>query len=356
MESWQKRKIISWLIITVLVSAGFLTFTCVTMHKDKTAEDKYWNQAMNEESVDQEYIDSVSDKAVHVSTGTYVTGIKSIDIKSSNYRMVARVWFKWKGHDDLDMVNNFRIYNGTINEKEVLEDTVVDGEHYQLAVIDFTVSKNYWTKRFPLESHQLRFYLEAAHTVDEVILDADEENSGVDNGVGFTGYKLVRNGIASAFNTYESSYGDPQVKGDIVTSEIMTQIEINRSTWGLYLKCFIALFGAILWVVITLFLCTYHRVDPLGMLSGALFGSVSNIMVGANLLPEAMNAGLLEYVNIWGIMFILGGTMVIISTNRIRKHHEDMEFAKLFGRIFTLSMTGIVILGNILMPLIAYMR
>ena len=55
----------------------------------------------------------------------------------------------------------------------------------------------------------------------------------------------------------------------------------------------------------------------------------------------------------WGQ--ILGGTMVIITTNRIRKHHENFEFAKLFGTIFTYSMTFLVILVNILMPIAAYM-
>lgn len=65
----------------------------------------------------------------------------------------------------------------------------------------------------------------------------------------------------------------------------MTQLEINRSGLGLYAKCFIALFGTSLWVFITMFLCTYHRADPLSMIPAALFGTVSNIMVGTILSP-----------------------------------------------------------------------
>lgn len=105
----------------------------------------------------------------------------------------------------------------------------------------------------------------------------------------------------------------------------------------------------------TMFLCTYHRVDPLSMIPAALFGTVSNIMVGANLLPDALEIGLLEYVNAWGIFTIIAGALTIININRIRNKHGDKRFAALFGRVMSFTLMFIVILGHILMPLSAYM-
>ena len=149
--------------------------------------------------------------------------------------------------------------------------------------------------------------------------------------------------------------GERKNSDDEITSEFMTQFEINRSGLGLYAKCFIALFGTSLWVFITMFLCTYHRVDPLSMIPAALFGTVSNIMVGANLLPDALEIGLLEYVNAWGIFTIIAGALTIININRIRNKHGDNQFAALFGRVMSFTLMFIVILGHILMPLSAYM-
>ena len=132
-------------------------------------------------------------------------------------------------------------------------------------------------------------------------------------------------------------------------------MEINRSSLGLYAKCFVALFGTSLWVFITMLLCTYHRVDPLSMIPAALFGTVSNIMVGANMLPDSLEIGLLEYVNAWGILTIIAGALTIININRIRTKYNDNEFAALFGRIMSFTLMFIVVLGHILMPVSAYM-
>ncbi|MEA5004760.1 MAG: hypothetical protein VB081_14830, partial [Christensenella sp.] len=94
--------------------------------------------------------------------------------------------------------------------------------------------------------------------------------------------------------------------------------------------------------------------DPLSMIPAALFGTVANIMVGANLLPDALQAGLLEYVNVWGIMMILMGAMAIININRIRKKYEDRDFSKHYGRVLFYTILILVLAGNLLMPICAY--
>ncbi|MEG2703237.1 MAG: hypothetical protein RSA65_11505, partial [Clostridia bacterium] len=123
----------------------------------------------------------------------------------------------------------------------------------------------------------------------------------------------------------------------------------------MYMKCFIALFGTSLWIFITLFICTNHHVDPLDMIPEALFGSVGNIMIGASLLPDALSMGLLEYVNIWGIMTVIAGAMYIISVNRIRNKYQDQDYAYFFGRAMFVLLLFFVVAGHILMPLCAYL-
>jgi len=141
-----------------------------------------------------------------------------------------------------------------------------------------------------------------------------------------------------------------------MSSEIITALEINRSSYGLYFKCFIALAGTLLWSLIALFICIYHHVDPLGMLPGALFGAVGNIMVGASLLPDALETGLLEYVNIWGILIIMGVTIAIININRLRKKYKDEEkgFVHFYGRSMFYTILAFTVIGMFLFPLISY--
>ncbi|NCB92424.1 MAG: hypothetical protein EOM40_07605 [Clostridia bacterium] len=91
------------------------------------------------------------------------------------------------------------------------------------------------------------------------------------------------------------------------------------------------------------------------MIPAALFGTVSNIMIGANLLPDALDIGLLEYVNFWGILTILMGALIVININRIRTSRKDFVFATLYGRIMFFTMVFFVVTGHVLLPIAAYM-
>lgn len=352
-EPWQKRFLGFWLTSLILGGLIFVVFVSNLLYKDKVAEEDYWNYYLQESTENQAQIDEISKDAVVVTTGTYVENMKEMNIKSSNYRVVTKLWFKWDANEDLDMIHNFEIYNGTINKIEVLEDKVYDGIRYQCARVDVTVSKAFWTRRFPLESHQLRFYVEPLYRVQKVKLVADPD-SGVNPGLSLAGYEFKRASNAIFNQQYDSSYGDDTITGDLITSEYVCQMEFNRNGFGLYFKCFIALFGTSLWVFITMFLCTYHNVDPLSMIPAALFGTVSNIMVGANLLPDALDMGLLEFVNIWGVFTILSGALTIISINRIRNKHKDLDFAYKFGRVMFFSLLTLIVAGHIAMPVCSY--
>lgn len=91
------------------------------------------------------------------------------------------------------------------------------------------------------------------------------------------------------------------------------------------------------------------------MIPGALFGAVSNIMVGAALLPDALEMGLLEYVNLYGVLTILGVTIAIININRVRKRsQEDKDYAHLYGQMLFFTILVLGIGGQILLPLAAY--
>lgn len=353
MESWQKKKILYIWGSVVAVGVIFLTAACVTLYKDKVAEDNYWEQTLNETWLDPAIAAEVSKDAVQVTTGTYVENMREMSIKNGSFRLVFLAWFRWDGQDDLNMKDHFRIYKGYMNKMEVVKDYHENGENYQLVRCDVTVTKNFWTRRFPLESHQLKMYMESTYPMEKVILVNDPQ-SGINGKLEIPGYDVVRNGNHILNIEYEGTHGDPEATGSVYTSEHLTAIEINRDSWGLYVKCFIALVGTTTWVLITLYINTYHRVDPLGMLPAALFGTVTNIMVGANLLPDALEIGLLEYVNFWGIFTILSVAMAVININRIRNKYEDKEFAQSFGRLMFFTVLVMIVAGHALLPISAY--
>ncbi len=357
MEPWQKKKLVSNFLIVLVIGVIFLSYTTTTLYQDKMGEEYYWNNALTVPSDIQSDVDKFSTNAVRVETGTYVTNLKEVNLKGSNFRVSFLLWFKWKGNDDLDMKNNFRVYKGYMNKMEVIKDEKVGDMNYQQVRCDVTVTKEYWTVRFPLESHQLRVYVESNYLVDEVLLIPDTEASGINPNLGIAGYEIDRHATGSYAIRYNTNFSDPKLPedGNQVSSEHVTALQINRTDAGLYIKCIVALVGTLTWVLITLYICTYHYVDPLSMIPAALFGTVANVMVGANLLPDALQAGLVEYVNFWGVSMILMAAVVIININRIRKKFEDKDFSKTYGRVMFFTLLTYVLAGNILMPICAFM-
>lgn len=354
MEKWQLKRLIFSLLVVGLGGIIYLIFTTTTLHNDRMNEEVSWKTGFDSTDKAKATVEKYAGNATHVTTGSYIENIKEINLKSGSYRLEMLVWFRWTGDNELDMANNVRFYKGTMNKMSIVKDSHEGDENYQLLRCDVSFTKNYWARRFPLESHQLRMYLESQYPVDRVMLDADKENSGLNPNLSIVGYDVKRSEVGSMAMSYDNSHNDPDYPDDgITTSEFVTALEIVRDGWGLYLKCFIALAGTTTWVLITLFLSTYHRVDPLSMIPAALFGTVSNIMVGANLLPDALQTGLLEYVNIWGIFTILAVAIAIININRIRNKYEDRAFAGLYGKIMFYTILVLILAGHILLPLSA---
>lgn len=90
------------------------------------------------------------------------------------------------------------------------------------------------------------------------------------------------------------------------------------------------------------------------MIPAALFGTVTNITVGASLLPDTLSLGLLEFVNTWGVLTIIAGTITVINVNHIRKKWEDRAYAKKYGRVMSALIMFFTVPGHIIMPLAAY--
>lgn len=364
MQKWKKQRLIITLVLYLVFSTVYLYFTCAYLLKDNFDAETRWNNTLVENSdmlaTTTKYGKEAG--AAFVKTGTYIENISNINIKNNSFSAVMVVWFKWKGHNNIDMMNNFRIYKSTIDSKDVLANESINGVHYQKVRIGITETHNYNTPRFPLESHQLHIYIEPNYRCDQVVLTADTKNSTINSGLSVSGFKVIRHAVNITPITYQNTQGDPELakiaksenvsSPKLMTTEMFTGLVLTRSSYGIYLKCFIALFATIIWVLITLYLASVHEVDPLGMIPGAFFGAVSNILVGANLLPDALETGLVEFVNIWGIGNILACAIMIISINSIRNRFDAAGFAGIYGRIMFVTSCIVILIGNILLPLV----
>ncbi len=356
MNTNQRKILAFWLCFVIAAAFLFIGSASFYLISDKINEQKSWDYYLTEADTYTEEETALSENAVKISTGTYIERLNSVDIKNSKYTVTLKCWFNWSGHNDLDMENAFEIHEGTITSITKKDEYRADGNNYQLFEVTADISKEFSTKRFPLGSYQLRIYLKPVEDIEHIVFIPDKDGSGVNEKLNAAGFELRRNDNALfIYRRSADSDGAYYKSGETESySEFLTVIELNRNSIGLYLKCVIALIGTGIWSMITLFLCAHHRVDSLGMIPATLIGTVTNLMIGANLVPDALHTGLLEFINIWGIYTVLIVTVLIIAINRIRSKYKDEDFAEFFGKIMFCTVMITTIAGHIILPLSAY--
>lgn len=355
---YKKKKLRFWTTLILLIFVVYIGFCTYVLISDKQSGSTEWNNHLNEANTYTQTENEIKTNAVEIKTGTYIEGIQSLNLKSSSYTVIFEVWFKWQGDKILTMADNFSIYNGTVESCEIVKDYHNGNDRYQRMKIKATVYQNFSIRRFPLGSYQLRLYVCPKKSVESVYFTPDTKNSGINNDMKISGFKASRNAVGLYIHRDSGSKSDPEISNsdNNTSAELLTMLEVSRNSFGLYFKCVIALIGTSVWAFLTLFICTYHNVDSLNMIPAVLFGTMSNILVGANLVPDAMDAGLLEYINIWGIYTILIITVVIINVNNLRNNqqHKDPMFARHFGRVMFTLLLITTVLGHIILPLTAY--
>lgn len=352
----QQRKLLLWFCLFAISALIFLIHVICTLEKEKTNSVNEYHAVTRVSSEEAEHFNQLRQTAIPVTTGTYVETIKDISMKNSSYRMEFLVWFRWEGSSHITFLNNnIQIRNGTINKVEVEEDYHKDNLHYQKLRIDATIAKHFESACYPLGCQSLSFYIAPfTYTADEVVLVPDEEHSGVNENLSASGYSLLEETVGYNIKHNLNTMGNPGLEEPKEFSYYAAGMMLQRNSWGLFVQCFIALFGAVIWVLITLYICARHRVDPILTLPPALFGAVSNLVVDTNLLPDMVHFGLIEYMNLYGILIILAATLCIIQVNRIRSHSTEHAYADTFGHIMFYTMTVLSITGMILMPAAAY--
>jgi len=356
----QRRRILNIALVFTVLACCILGYFVYMLKTDITYSERRWHEKLNADPKITADLAEVSKNATKVLCGTYVEGIHDIDMAHGGYWVNYLVWFRWDGDEIQDMANHFRVYRGFVKQKSIVKDYKLGNTHYQLVRMEVVVDTNFGTKLFPLDGQQFMFYIEPFYTAKRVVLVPDTKESNTNRNLDIDGYKLVRHSVNTYAYEYKYTRGDIELEQSTdknIVTELATGVEVKRDGFGLYAKCFIALYACIVWALMTLFINIYHHVDPLEMLPEALFGCVANIMVGASLLPEVLEMGLLEYVNIWGICAILSSTLVIINVNEIRREETDADgncyHAASYGRIMFYLITFFAITGNILLPLVA---
>jgi hypothetical protein len=287
-----------------------------------------------------------------VTAGIYLDRIIELSVKEVGWTVDFYVWFRWKGQGE-DPGEKMQVVDGSIESKDKIKDSTQGDERYTLYRVTSRITKFFDVSRFPREDHVLTIDIEdPAFERRELLFVADNENSGVSSRVQIAGYSVYRQVIIEKAHAYRSTHGDPglAVGTDRIQSQLRMGVWIHREGWGVFLKMFVGLFGAV-GVAMLAFFIKPTDVDPrFGLGVGALFAAIANTYITSSLVPDTGVMTLADMINDVGILIIfltlLESTISLYLYDRKGKE----ALSRLLDKVsFVIMLAGYVLI-NVALP------
>ena len=289
---------------------------------------------------------------VRVLAGIYLDRIVELSVKEVGWTVDFYVWFRWKGQGE-DPGEKFQIVDGSIESREKIEDSTVNDERYTLYRVTARITKFFDVSRFPRDGHVLTINVEVpALERHELLFVPDNESSGVSSRVQIGGYSIYKQALLEKPHAYRSTHGDPRLAAgtDRVHSQLRMGIWIEREGWGVFLKMFVGLFGAV-GVAMLAFFIKPTDVDPrFGLGVGALFAAIANTYITSSLVPETGVLTLADIINDVSILIIFLSLLESTISLYLYDRAGKVELSRLFDRVSFIIFFAAYVLINAALP------
>ena len=337
-----KLTILVWAIFLVgfYLAAGYLSSS--KLYDDKV-ETKQRHQArldpnLTEQGLTQvnpDQLNGLDTSAVEtVKVGIYVDRIIEISTKAIDWTVDFYIWFKWYD-EHLKPGESFQIIDGEVLDIGIIDESVVEGEHYALYRVTASITKFFNIVRYPLDNHLLTIQVEdREHQWNRLRYIVDDNAAQYSSRVVAPGYKLGEPVILQKPHAYKTARGAPGVSEDsqAIYSQIIYAIPINRPDWGLYFKMFQGLFAALA-IAFLAFIFGPLSGERIALGVGAFFAAVANSYINLSELPGVGFVTLTDMANGIGMVTIFLTLLGSIISQRIANTPNGLNLAHRFDQI-----------------------
>ncbi len=361
LESDKKKFVLSVAAIVAFVYAVCLWGTASTLLSNKTDATHHHQARMSSTGNEPGHTPAeplpAEGNFTTVKVGTYIDDIDTFSIKDSSWSANFYVWFSWAGPKEIDPGGKLVVVDGTITKKDLLESySGPDGVNYQKYRISAKFLKYFDTVRVPIESHMLNIYVEDGSRDAAKLRFVADPASNISSRVQIPGYKIVGISNVVKAHTYRSSYGDPRIAaGNVKTfSQYIVGVDIVRSSVGIYLKIFLALFAALALALSNFFVKPSDVGPRFSLPTAAYFGAVANSYVANSILPPSGSFGLVDFVAGFGMSTIFLTIALSLLSNYLFVKKGEQALALLFDRVMFFTVGICCLTANIIIPMCAY--
>jgi len=260
--------------------------------------------------------------------GMYILSLSDFKIDDQSYKADFWLWFIYN-NDSLQMKDAIEIMNAKSTEFSNFSIEKKGGKNWAQMKCKAVINQNWDVTKFPFDRQELLIKIE--HTTldaDEVVFIADSENSKIDSTFLLDDWDINSFQLKSEKRTYNTTFGDPVLKGSSTYPAIEAEIVITRAhsqgilvkmLTGVYVAFSIALLG---------FLIKPSLADRLGLCVGGIFAAVGNKYIIESVVPSSTANTLLDSIH--NLTFV--AILIMIAVTVVSLKWSDTEDKKMIDK------------------------
>ncbi len=272
--------------------------------------------------------------------GMYVLSLSDFKIDDQSFKADFWIWFIYD-NDSLVMKDAIEIMNAKSAEFSNYSIEKKGGKNWAQVKCKAVINQNWDVTKFPFDKQDLSIKIE--HTMldaDEVVFVADSENSKIDSTFFLDDWDINSFQLKSIKRTYNTTFGDPVLKGSSTYPGVEAEIIITRAhsqgilvkmLTGVYVAFSIALLG---------FLIKPSLADRLGLCVGGIFAAVGNKYIIESVVPSSTANTLLDSIH--NLTFV--AILIMIALTVVSLKWSDTEDEKLKMRSQKIDRISFVVL------------
>lgn len=353
-----RKKLIAAVSLTVIgMYAMAVSSAVVKLRNDRVAEQQLHQARMGTNSVESGLTppDPLPSEGefVTVTIGTYVDSITNLSIRESTWSGEFYVWFSWKGPKDLDPGGKLVLVNGSILNKQLLEDYHGDdGVNYQRYRIAARFQELFSTALIPVERPMLNINIEDGARDGSTIRYAADSAANISSRARTPGYTVAGMSTVVKPHTYRTSYGDPRKQADqrATFSQYVVGITLARTSLGVYFKIFLCLYAALALALANFYIKPVDVSPRFAMPSASYFGIVANYFVINSVLPPSNTFGLVDIVTTVGLGTVFLSVALSLAANYFYDRRGEPQTARALDGVMFYTVTLCSVVANIAIP------
>ncbi len=264
-----------------------------------------------------------------VTVGLYITSIHDLNLGENSFKSDYWVWFNYK-NDSLKPIETMEVVNAKENSYHSPSIEKKQNIMWSMHKCKSEIKKQWNIENFPFDKQYLKIVIEeATHDYNKIFYLADHKNSKVDPKVKIEGWKIDKFTLEQSVTRYETTYGDPVLKGYSEYPRIMATISLSRKGLGLFYKLFLGVYIAFC-ISMLVFFIEPTDVDPrFGLSVGSLFAAVGNKYIVDSILPETVTFTLVDKVHLLTFFFIFVSLLISVRSLYLFKNKSKIVSKKL---------------------------